>query len=275
MNNLDDLLGALWNDYASMNKQAGDIFSLLEEKGEEAFNDHIAFRTFNHPKVGLDVLAQTFLNFGYEAKGEHEFKKKKLFAKHFEHKDEKYPLIFISELKLEEFSQELQDIVNKLIDQVDENKTKEHDFVVSGRLWTPIKHETYLKFKEESEYAAWMSVFGFRANHFTLLINRLKTFKDLQEFNQFLKSSGFKLNDSGGEIKGTPKDLLEQSSTLAYPVEVEFLDKKETVPACYYEFAHRYPMPDGKLFMGFIAQSADKIFESTDNKESFKNNLDN
>ena len=34
------------------------------------------------------------------------------------------------------------------------------------------------------------------------------SFKDLQEFNQFIKDSGFKLNDSGGEIKGSPKELL-------------------------------------------------------------------
>ncbi len=29
------------------------------------------------------------------------------------------------------------------------------------------------------------------------------------------------------------------------------------------EFAHRYPLPNGNLFQGFVAKSADKIFEST------------
>ena len=74
------------------------------------------------------------------------------------------------------------------------------------------------------------------------------------------------MNASGGLIKGSRKELLEQSSTMAHPVEVEFSDKKETIPACYYEFAQRYPDAQGKLFMGFVPQSADKIFESTDNK---------
>jgi len=120
--------------------------------------------------------------------------------------------------------------------------------------------------KTESEYAAWLSVFGFRPNHFTVQFNALKGFKDFQEFNRFLIDSGFKMNTSGGLIKGTAADLLEQSSTLAHPVEVAFADKKMTVPACYYEFARRYPDARGKLFTGFIAQSADKIFESTDNK---------
>lgn len=266
MKDLNDLIQALWEDYASINKQAEGITTLLQKKGETIFNDHIAFRTFNLPKVGIDALAQVFLDFGYEAKGAHKFKQKKLFAKHFEHENEEYPLIFISELKTEEFSPELQNIVRQLVDQVDEQKTRESDFPVSGRLWKPTSYKTYLQLKEESEYAAWLSAFGFRANHFTLLINNLKTFEELQEFNQFIKDNGYQLNASGGEIKGTPKDLLEQSSTLAHPVEVEFSAQKETVPACYYEFARRYPMSNGKLFMGFIAQSADKIFESTDNK---------
>jgi len=263
---LNELIQALWEDYASINKQADGIYTLLQKKGETIFNDHIAFRTFNLPKVGIDALSKVFLDFGYEAKGVHEFKQKKLLAKHFEHEDKKCPLIFISELKTEEFSSDLQNTVKQLVKQIDEQKTRELDFPVSGRLWEPTTYETYLKLKKESEYAAWLSVFGFRANHFTLLFNNLTTFKDLQEFNQFIKDNGYKLNISGGEIKGTPKDLLEQSSTLAYSVEIEFSDKKEIVPACYYEFARRYPMSDGKLFMGFIAQSEDKIFESTDNK---------
>ena len=36
-----------------------------------------------------------------------------------------------------------------------------------------------------------------------------------------------------------------------------------SIPCCYYEFAKRYTQADGKLFRGFVAQSADKIFEST------------
>ncbi|MGB1300776.1 MAG: DUF1338 domain-containing protein, partial [Pseudoalteromonas tetraodonis] len=32
---------------------------------------------------------------------------------------------------------------------------------------------------------------------------------------------------------------------------------------CFYEFAIRYPKPDGEIYTGFVAASADKIFEST------------
>ena len=64
-------------------------------------------------------------------------------------------------------------------------------------------------------------------------------------------------------MKGSKEVCLEQSSTLANNIEVEFEDGKLTIPACYYEFAKRYPMKNGELYQGFVAASADKIFEST------------
>lgn len=267
MKDLNGLLKALWDDYAGMNKQAMEIHQLLKKKGEVILNDHIAFRTFNIKKVGIDAVAAHFTRHGYKVSGEYEFPAKKLFAKHYEHHDSQYPRVFISELKLEECSPYLKKTIQELVEQVPAEKVKSDDFPVSGRIWKSVSHDTYMKLKEESEYAGWMSVFGFRANHFTVLFNALKTFKDLPEFNKFIKDSGYALNDSGGEIKGTPKEFLEQSSTLAHQVEVKFSDQKKTIPACYYEFARRYPLPNGKLFSGFVAQSADKIFESTDNKK--------
>jgi hypothetical protein len=47
-------------------------------------------------------------------------------------------------------------------------------------------------------------------------------------------------------------------------IEVDFTEGKKEIPGCYYEFARRYPDQSGKLYSGFIAKSADKIFESTD-----------
>ncbi|MGE0268142.1 MAG: DUF1338 domain-containing protein [Candidatus Omnitrophota bacterium] len=267
MKNLDDLLKALWDDYAGMNKQAMEIHQLLQKRGEVILNDHIAFRTFNIKKVGIDAVAAHFTKHGYQASGEYEFPSKKLFAKHFEHKDPQYPRVFISELKLEECSPYLKETIEGLVDQVSSKAVTADDFPVSGRIWKSVSYDTYHQLKEESEYAGWMSVFGFRANHFTVLFNALKTFKDLQDFNKFIKNSGYPLNASGGEIKGSPQEFLEQSSTLAHQVEVKFSDQTKTIPACYYEFARRYPLPNGKLFSGFVAQSADKIFESTDNKK--------
>jgi hypothetical protein len=111
-----------------------------------------------------------------------------------------------------------------------------------------------------------LAAFGFRANHFTVDVNALKTFDNLESLNSFLKANGIQLNTSGGEIKGSPRVFIEQSSTLSGEVTVQFADGAKTIPACYYEFARRYTLPNGKLFSGFVAKSADKIFESTDRR---------
>jgi hypothetical protein len=95
-------------------------------------------------------------------------------------------------------------------------------------------------------------------------VNSLKKFNTIEKVNQFIQDNGFRINDSGGSIKGTPSELLEQSSTRSEMIQMHFIEGIREIPGCYYEFARRYPDHDGKLYSGFIAKSADKIFESTD-----------
>ena len=186
-------------------------------------------------------------------------------AKHFEHPDDPLaPRIFISQLILEEFSSFLQDQVRGLLDNLPDVLFRSENLLASGPIFSPCSYELYERLREESEYAAWLYVYGFRANHFTISINRLQKYSTIEKLNSFLKENGFSLNSAGGEIKGNPGQLLEQSSTLADRIEVDFIEDSYTIPACYYEFARRYVGPDGKIFSGFIAGSADKIFESTD-----------
>ena len=259
---LDNLFEKLWQQYSAVNVQAGKIHSLLKERGEAVVNDHIALRTFGSEKVGIDVLAKAFVDCGYVKKGSYEFEQKKLRAVHFEKNG--YPRVFISELKLEEFSEEFQEKLNELLEAVAAEKCQQKDFSCGGRLWPMISYELYEELRRESEYAAWLAVFGFVANHFTISVNALNSFENLAQLNAFIKEKGFVLNSAGGEIKGSADVYLAQSSTLAAEVEVEFTDGKHKVPCCYYEFAERFPMANGELFSGFIASSADKIFESTD-----------
>lgn len=255
----------LWIQYSTENPSAGKIHELFSKSGRQVINDHVAFRTFNDPRVGIDVLALPFLAAGYEPRGEYLFETKKLRARHYEFPDDpEAPRLFISELLLEEFSTDLQDTVRKGLDQVPEAVFGSSDLILYGRVFNTLSHLVYSRLREESEYAAWLYVFGYRANHFTVSINYLQEFEDIRDVNEFLKEEGFALNNSGGEVKGTPEQLLEQSSTLADRVEVDFLEGTFSVPSCYYEFAKRYKGKDGKLFSGFIAGSADKIFESTD-----------
>ncbi len=260
--NLVSLLDKMWADYVAINPLAQRIYDLFTARGDKVLNDHIALRTFNHPRVSIDVIAAPFVASGYKYAGDYHFPEKKLYAKHYEHADSSLPKIFISELKLEEFSPELRKTVEALIAQIPAGLEQTFDFSSAGRPWK-ITQATYHALHKESDYAAWVAAFGYRPNHFTVFINALSSFRDIQGLNAFLKEQGVKLNASGGEIKGTPAVFLEQSSTLANNIEVKFDDGALTIPACYYEFARRYPLPTGQLYHGFVAASADKIFEST------------
>lgn len=260
----------LWKIYSTQNPSVLKIHDLFTNSGEEVLNDHIAFRTFNDPRINIEVLAKPFLKAGYLERGQYIFEAKKLFAKHYEHvSDPKAPRVFISELKVEEFSDFLQETIKSAIDKIPAEMLKSDDLIFSGNLWGPPSFETYEQLRQESEYAGWLYVYGFIANHFTVSVNGLKTLESVEKVNSFLKKNGFQINDSGGEVKGTPAELLEQSSIKSEMIPVDFEEGSFEIPGCYYEFARRYPDKDGQLYSGFIAKSADKIFESTDfyNKE--------
>ncbi|WP_103068349.1 DUF1338 domain-containing protein [Aquimarina sediminis] len=262
---LDLFFEELWKQYALKTPSAQKVKSLFEAEGNTVFNDHIAIRTFSDPRVGIDILSKPFIAMGYEVKGEYYFKAKKLFAKHFEHKnDPNAPKIFISELLLEEFSVELQETIQNILNHVDQELFTQDNLILKGRVWSTPSFKTYQKLLEESEYAAWMYVNGFCSNHFTVDVNKLKTFDNLTQVNEFLKKNLFKMNVSGGEIKGSSSQLLEQSSILADTTDVKFVENVKKVTSCYYEFSFRYMNNEGAIFNGFIADSADKIFESTD-----------
>lgn len=257
----------LWKEYKERTPSAQKINDLFIAKGNKVYNDHVAFRTFDDERVNIEVLATPFLAVGYEECGDYTFEAKKLYAKHYEHKtDKNAPRVFISQLKTKEFSEELQQTVTRLIDGLSEEDLKPEELVFKGRLWEQPSFEVYEKLQAETEYAAWLYVNGFCSNHFTVDVNKLDTFESLEEVNEFLKQNGFKMNSSGGEIKGSPAVFLEQSSVLADRIPVAFKEVTKEITSCYYEFAFRHSMKNGALYSGFIAGSADKIFESTDMK---------
>ncbi|MCU4165630.1 DUF1338 domain-containing protein [Carboxylicivirga caseinilyticus] len=258
------LFDRLFDEYQNLNPSVKLIHQLFNSHNEVIINDHIAFRTFNYPLVNINALAKPFLERGYKEKGYYRFEQKKLTAKHFEiENNPSAPKIFISQLMVEELSEPVQKILDKHINESKAKIPQGDDILFAGNIWGIPSYQIYETLLEESEYAAWLYIFGFRANHFTVLVNKLEHIQSLKELNISLKDNGFKLNSSGGEIKGSPSEFLEQSSTLADMVQMEFKEGTFNVPACYYEFARRYKMPNGNLFNGFIAKSADKIFEST------------
>jgi hypothetical protein len=265
MQQYQDIIHRLWDDYTIQNptvKRVHDLFVSIEGK---VANDHIALRTFDDPRVNIEVLSQPFLKAGYRKSDTYNFEEKHLNAAHFElHGEPEAPLVFISELRINDFSETFRQTVAKILDSIDPLRLDSEDLIFDTEVFGLPSWETYQQLVSESEYAGWLYINGFRANHFTVSINANQTLDTLQKANAFLKEHGFTINDIGGEIKGTPEDLLEQSSIMASNIKVYFRDGEREVPGCYYEFARRYPTAQGDLFRGFIARSADKIFQSTD-----------
>ncbi|MEW6984552.1 DUF1338 domain-containing protein [Colwelliaceae bacterium 6471] len=257
------LFDKIWQSYIEVTPSAGKVHQLLGS-GNDVINDHVAYRTFNIEKVNIDKLAAPLIALGYKECGQYTFEAKKLNAKHFEHEDTTLPKVFISELLVEEFSSETQAIINKIVDAIDEEKVGNAEFLYSGTQWK-ISSSEYDILLAESEYAAWVAAWGYRANHFTVSINHLRDYNSIEDVNAAVKNGGFTLNTVGGEIKGDITVKLEQSSTMADVAQVEFADKTVKIPSCFYEFAKRYPLENGELYSGFVAASADKIFESTNN----------
>ncbi|MCK5222533.1 MAG: DUF1338 domain-containing protein, partial [Candidatus Aminicenantes bacterium] len=183
----EKIINKLWEIYTIQNPSVQKIYDLFVSHGEEVVNDHIAFRTFENSRIDIDVLSKVFRENGYIEKGQYKFEKKKLFAKHFEHReDENAPRIFISQLLISEFSEYLQDVVKQSIDKIPEELFGSGKLIYSGNLWGPPSFEIYNKLKVESEYAAWLYVYGFCANHFTVSINHLSNFRKIEEVNTLL-----------------------------------------------------------------------------------------
>ncbi|MGE5419972.1 MAG: DUF1338 domain-containing protein [Chloroflexota bacterium] len=260
---LKSIFRHLWNDYTEQNPSAKKIYDLFKNEGEEVVNDHIAFRTIDFEDVNINALAIPFIKNGYILKGEYDFEEKHLHARHYEIPGDKTaPRIFLSHLILQDVSPFINEIFREAFLNADRKKLDKNTLIIAGRIFDPISYKTYQMLREESEYAAWFYVFGFRANHFTVSVNSLKKYNSIYKVNDLLKANGFVLNTSGGEVKGEG-ELLLQSSTMADLVKVDFADGTYEIPSCYYEFAQRIPDENGQIYSGFIAKSADKIFEST------------
>ncbi len=255
----------LWTDFEAIAPAAADIKRKLEASGEHVVNDHVAFRTFDRSPVALADLEPHILAMGYAILEDYDFAEKKLHARAYVHPDATAPRVFISQLLVDRCSPALRDVVDGLVAQLPADIAARPEVFWAGRPWAPISFGTWEALAAESEYAAWLCALGFRANHFTVSINHLSSaLGDVEAVLQRVERYGHRVNASGGRVKGTPAELLEQGSTMADRLSLVFSDREAVVPTCYYEFALRHPMATGVFYPGFIAASADKIFESTD-----------
>ena len=275
MSVLDAFFTKLWQQYSVISPQAVDIHQLFEQRGEELVNDHVAFRTFADSHIGIDILEDEVLAFGYRHLDSYQFDVKKLDARCYVHANSPTK-IFISELRWQSLSDASQAIIQDIIEQakatlksplLEQSSRGLIPLLSAGRLWQLPSYADYQTLASESEYAAWLSVWGLRANHFTIFVNHLKSTPELTDVVALLQQQGYQLNEAGGVIKGAPSDLLIQASTMADTCIVNFNDAGEqAISSCYYEFAQRFNQENGALYQGFVPLSADKIFESTNMK---------
>jgi len=271
----DNFFDKLWQQYSEISPQALAIHQLFASKGEILVNDHVAFRTFADSHISLDIVEDEILALGYRLLDSYQFEVKKLDARCYIH-DQSPTKIFISELRWRELSDQAQAIIQDIIEQghktlssplIDQSSAGISPLLSAGRLWQLPSYADYQTLAAESEYAAWLSVWGLRANHFTIFVNHLNSTPELPQVVELLQQQGYELNSAGGVIKGKPSDLLIQASTMADTCLIDFKDAGEQpISSCYYEFAQRFNQEDGQLYQGFVPSSADKIFESTSMK---------
>lgn len=262
---------ALWRDYVSIAPSAEGIRALFAVDNPGLTNDHVAFRTFDRDPIGIDRLERPLLALGYLRLAPYRFEEKQLDAWAYVPEDPGQPRIFLSALRTDSLSESARAIVAGLIAQAarlarDEPARFETEAIFhAGRLWSMPSWRDYRLLLAESEYAAWLAIFGLRANHFTISVNSLRSPATLEGVIARVEAAGYPLNRAGGTLKGSPAELLEQASTLADRIPIVFGDgRRHHAPSCYYEFARRYEDRDGELYQGFVPASADRIFESTD-----------
>jgi len=269
--------------------------NMLEEgiitSNQEIENDHVAFRTLGVPNLGIKSFEKIFIHFGYQKRDFFDFKSKKLNAYWFSPPVPSLPRIFVSELRLNELSEEARSIILKYtkdikedpVDKLDLNNWEEIDYFLHHPLWKTPELEEYEKLQSESEYASWVIYNRYYLNHYTISVHSLKKgYNTIEKFNTFLHKIGVKLNSAGGEIKISKDGLLIQSSTVAEMLIGDFANgQTKSISGSYVEFAERKALPQfAKMDVskiarehrrdGFEASNADKIFESTFTSQTLK-----
>ena len=253
----------------------------------EIINDHIAFRTMGVKHLGIKSFEKIFLKHGYKKRDFYSFKEKKLNAYWYSHSEKNMPRIFISELKVDELSKDAQKIIkqytnqikNDPVDNIDLNNSNEIINFLTNPLWTLTSLFHYNELLKETEYGSWVIYNRYYLNHYTISVHELKEkYNTLEDFNKFLNSIGVKLNDSGGVIKESKDGFLLQSSSVANKVNAHFKEGMSLISGSYVEFAERKILPEfinldlNKINSthrrdGFETSNADKIFESTYQKQ--------
>ena len=209
---ITEILESLFLVYSKRVPDVNKITTAMIKKGlvnnqNEIVNDHIAFRTMGVKYLGINSFEKIFLKHGYKKMDFYHFDAKKLDAFWYAPPSNDLPRIFISELKVDNLSIKAQEIIksytntvtNDPVDKIDLNNSLQVSEYLQTPLWRLPTKNDYESLLFESEYAAWVIYNRYYLNHYTISVHDLPgEYSDLNQFNEFIKALGIKLNKSGG-----------------------------------------------------------------------------
>jgi len=164
-NTLEKVLTSLLTPYKKSVTDVAKITNAMLAAGiieneKDIANDHIAFRTLGVKHLGIASFEKIFLHFGYEKKGFYNFEEKKLNAYWYAPPAEHFPRIFISELQVDDLSEQAQKIIYNYTDPITQdpidsldldNSTDVANFFYKP-LWGLPSSEEYTTLLNETEY---------------------------------------------------------------------------------------------------------------------------
>lgn len=297
-----ELFNRLWVQYIDRVPYAKMYSDLVTQKGGNVVNDHIAFRTFNthtgEQPEGIRAIKHILNFLEYKPVTKYKFTKMNLTATHFEHPDEKFPKIFVSQLEVDQLPDWAQLLIHETVKDTryllsDKsigmlNLLKENgnlpveaaDFILDDlvqyfrRPWNIPEKSDVLKLNDISQYGAWVLLHGNAVNHFTAFINEqnVADWPDLETTCKALLQAGIPMKE---DIEGEKGSKLRQSSTLAIKegVKVKGENGIEKIiwTYAYYELAQRGIIEQNgeqKLFNGFLGEQATHLFDMTRTRDN-------
>lgn len=264
---LQHLHDALWQRYQDDVGYVKNVQRAVKEAcGLTWHNDHIALRSLRRAGRplgdGILPLARPFLALGYRVRAEYQFADVHLAAVYLSPDEnlapalahEILPRVFISECDVSALPTSSQQILEKY----DAILASRQQLTEAWQAWpdffarpaASITDTELDQLHQDSQYAAWVMLFGNQVNHFTATTTDIdKTVQHLRDWQIPMKK----------QVEGNPASGLEQTATLAYPVEVSLHGGiTRTYPYAYVEVAKRYGD-----FDGFLAPQARQLFEMT------------
>ena len=115
---LDLVLDGLMRRYTERVPDVQKVLDVMVSEGiirsaGDVENDHIAFRSLGIPHLGIASLEKVFLALGYIKRDYYYFSEKKLDAYWYAPPAERYPRIFLSQLRVQDLSAGAQAIIGK------------------------------------------------------------------------------------------------------------------------------------------------------------------